>query len=99
MKPLSSPWLRLVAAARHLPQTAEEATPFGFSTRLAAVAFEPKRTVQPNAFAQLSWPALGFAALVMVVTVATNLKPVLTTFDDDVATLSEPVVETGESSL
>lgn len=99
MKTPRTAWERLVAAARNAPEASPAEAPYGFSTRLAARAFETPRDRQTSPFVRFSWPALGLAALVMAVTVATNLKPVLASFAEDVATLSDPIVLDPDSSV
>lgn len=93
----SSEWQRLVAAARQVPAEADEQAPFGFSTRVAARGVAVKPSGLDGAVARLSGRALLIAMLVMVATLATNLRPVLNGLADDVATLSDPVVDTGDS--
>lgn len=101
MKPTLKAWQNLVAAARQAPVEGDATAPYGFSTRVVARAFagEPDRVAPFAAFARFSWPALGVAVLVMTVTVAVNIKPVMNGIEDEVASMSEPVVDTGDSSV
>ncbi len=95
MNPRTSLWFRLVQAARLAPADArDEAAPHGFSTRVAALAFATANPSLSAMLARLSWRALTVAALVMVVSVAANFKPLVATFSQDrdtTAALSDPV--------
>jgi len=99
MKPSPSEWQRLVAAARQAPPDADVSAPYGFSTRVAALAQRGGRGEGVSPFTRFSLRALGLAALVMAVTVAANFKPVMNSFADDVAALSDPVLDAGDSSI
>lgn len=100
MKPSDSEWQRLTAAARRIQgETTETSAPLGFAARIVARSLSAPRAERPDALARLSWPALGVAALIMAVTVATNLKPLLTTVAENAAALSEPIEDVGDSSL
>jgi hypothetical protein len=86
----SPEWRRLVEAARQVPASPAEA-PYGFATRVAARAFESRGPEAHAQFVRISLRALGVAVVIMTATVAVNLKPVLSTLDDEVAALSEPL--------
>ncbi len=62
-------WQRLAAAARQIRDERDTAAPAGFATRVAAHAFA--RVEQPFSaiLARFSWRALGFAALLALVSV------------------------------
>ncbi len=97
MKP-NDPWQKLVAAARAQPESDQQA-PLGFSTRVVARAdLGSKSGVFESSFARFSWPALGVASLAAIVALATNLKPVLSSFSDDVAVMAEPVSDADTSA-
>ena len=87
----SNEWDRLLSAARKAPKGDEAAAPFGFSTRVAARAFARPDADTPAVFARVSLRALLCALLVTAATVATNLQPVLSTVEEEVAALSEPL--------
>jgi hypothetical protein len=97
MKPAPSAWNRLVSLARRASLDTEAAAPYGFSTRVAARAFSSTPSTA-SALSFMSWRALLVAAIVTTVTVAANLKPILTAMDDDVAALSDPTPDTGDVS-
>lgn len=71
MNPGRTPWSRLVAAARQAPDDRLLSAPVGFATRVAALAAaaEPRFAAVVE---RLAWRALGVAALVAVVSVATS---------------------------
>ena len=91
-----SPWNRLVAAARLAPvDTRDVSAPPGFATRVTALAFAAGGPPSvATMLARLSWRALGVAALLMLVSIAANFKPLLTALDrDSAAVLNDPVGE------
>lgn len=86
------PWSRLTAAARRAPDSRDITAPYGFSTRVAALAMDQKSAVN-SLFERLSLRALGVACLLALLTGATNFSAVASTLDDaDVAT-DDPVSE------
>lgn len=88
------PWQRLLRIARQAPVDLEDASaPFGFSSRLVALAWAPEVPVGAL-LDRLSWRALGVALALMVASVAANFNPALSAFDDDTAAfLPDPVEE------
>jgi len=87
-------WQRLVAAARRAAPSGDESAPFGFSTRVAALAFGAERP-SPSIFALLSLRAAAVACLVAVVAVAVNYSAIKGAFGDEsaVAANDDPVAE------
>jgi hypothetical protein len=69
------PWSRLTAAARLAPQTGETGAPYGFATRVAALALAQER-VAPSLLERFSLRALGVACLLAVVSAATNYSAI-----------------------
>jgi hypothetical protein len=94
VKPDDTSWNRLVAAARKAAVPGDESAPFGFSTRVAALAFE-QREAPASAFARLSLRAAAVAGLLAVVAVAANFSAIRGAFDDDnaVAASDDPIAE------
>ncbi len=82
------PWNRLVAAARQAPDDRDTAAPYGFATRVSALAFAAERGTV-SLFERLSLRALGIACLLTVGTVAANYSVVSSFF-----THEEPVMVT-----
>lgn len=87
----------LIRAARKVPDTRDCQAPLGFSTRIAAHAFEARGNALSALFERLSWKALALSCLLMAVTVAsgyglTHTTSVASTSDDD-GELSDPVSE------
>ena len=62
----------LMSAARRAPDTRDTQAPFGFSTRLAAHAFEMRATPLAAMFESLSWRALAVSCLLMALTIASS---------------------------
>ncbi len=94
MKPDDKSWEKLVAAARKAPVSGDESAPFGFSTRVAALAFGQRQT-SASEFARLSLRAAAVAGLLAVVAVAANFSAIKGAFDDDnaVAANDDPIAE------
>ena len=65
------PWMRLNSAARTVRDTRDAATPYGFATRLAALAFAHERRIV-SALERVSLRALGVACLLAIGSVAFN---------------------------
>jgi len=87
------PWSRLVAAARSAPDDRDPVAPFGFSTRIAALALNaPPRSSFSVVFERLSWRALGVACVLMLASVAVSYPAITRTSDDEV-TVRDPVAE------
>ena len=65
------PWSRLTAAARTVRDDRDASAPYGFATRVAALAFSQERTVG-SLLDVFALRALGVACLVALVSVAMN---------------------------
>jgi hypothetical protein len=69
------PWSRLVRAARRAPDEREAAAPYGFATRVGALAFSSVRSV--SLVERYAFRALGIAGLLAVLSVAVNFPALL----------------------
>jgi hypothetical protein len=67
------PWPRLAAAARRASELPPAEAPFGFSTRVAALAFAAERRAV-SVLERLSLRALGVAGLLALASVAFTLS-------------------------
>ena len=65
------PWSRLVRAARQAPDDRDTSAPYGFSTRVAALAFAVERH-SVSVLDRMAWRALGVAGLVALFSVMLN---------------------------
>ena len=94
MNPDETSFQRLLAAARRAPPAGDEAAPFGFSTRVAALAFEQRRRPAP-VFGLYSLRAAAVAGLLAVAAVAANFSAIRGAFDDESAVASgdDPIAE------
>jgi hypothetical protein len=95
MNPSDKSWQRLLEAARKAPPAGDEAAPYGFSTRVAALAFEHGNSPAPL-FGRLALRAAGFALLLAAAAVGVNYSAIRGAFDDDTAiaaTSDDPVAE------
>lgn len=88
------PWPRLVAASRRAPDDRDTAAPYGFATRVAALAMAPERSVI-SLFERFSLRALGVAALLALVSVATNYSAIANAFggEEEGTVTDDPVAE------
>lgn len=71
-----SPWSRLVSAARLVRDDRDVAAPYGFSTRVAALAFSTERRVA-TLFDRFALRALGVASLLALASIAINYSSLL----------------------
>jgi hypothetical protein len=94
MNPHDRSWQRLVEAARKAPPAGDESAPFGFSTRLAALAFE-QRPAPSSVFGRTAFRAAGISCLLAVAAVGANFSAIVGAFDEDaaVAAADDPVAE------
>ena len=76
-------WQRLVTAARHESNSVDDAAPFGFSTRVAAMAMAFERPTMRGMMNRLSWRALGVALVLMVGSIAANYSSLSYSGDSD----------------
>lgn len=94
MKPDDKSLQRLLEAARRAPPAGDEAAPFGFSTRVAALAFERRQAPQ-SLFGRLALRAAGVAFVFAAIAVGVNYSAIKGAFDDETASPSsdDPVAE------
>jgi hypothetical protein len=71
------PWARLIAAARNVPTEGDASAPYGFATRVAALAFAQERRVS-SLFERFALRAMGFASLLAVFSVVLNYEAIST---------------------
>lgn len=72
-----SPWSRLIAGARQANDDRSTEAPYGFSTRVAALALAQQARVV-SAFDRFALRALGIACLLALVSVAVNYRALQT---------------------
>jgi hypothetical protein len=65
------PWSRLAAAAQRVTDDRDTAAPYGFSTRVAALAFATERRVS-SLFDRFALRAVGVACLLAIASIAIN---------------------------
>jgi hypothetical protein len=92
MKTSNSAWQRLVAAARQAPDTGDDDAPYGFSTRLVALAMAAERPTLLSSINRFSWRALSLSLMVMTLSIVTNYSSVTAVADNE-QDLLDPVVE------
>lgn len=74
MTPEDLAWQKLVTAARRVRDERDEAAPYGFSTRVVAMAMAmaAREASIGSIFERFSWRALGLAGLLAITSVAAN---------------------------
>lgn len=88
------PWMRLAAAARRAPDGRDTAAPYGFATRVVALAYAQERKMT-SLLERFSLRALGLACLLTGLTVATNYSVVIKLFTEEEAIVA-PVTMTDD---
>lgn len=93
MNDFEKTWAKLTAAAGKAP-AGDEAAPFGFSTRVAALAFAGE-TRAPSVFGRLALRAAAAACLLAIIAVAVNFSAITGALDDTstLASSDDPVAE------
>jgi hypothetical protein len=92
MKPSDQKWPRLAAAARQAQDTRDTAAPYGFATRVAALAMAQERFAV-SLLERFSLRALGLAGLLALVCVAANFSTLTSLFREEAAATDDPVTE------
>ncbi|MFT3867339.1 MAG: hypothetical protein QM715_02465 [Nibricoccus sp.] len=95
MKKSTTPWQRLVAAARQAPDLrTDDAAPYGFSVRVASLAMAAvERPSLQSALNHFSWRALTLALMLMAVSIAANYSTVTSVVDVEHDSDVDPVAE------
>src|SRR5688572_32370145 len=73
-----NPWTRLTTAARNAREDCDAAAPYGFATRVVALAFAQERRVA-SLFERFAFKAVGVASLLALFSVALNYPTLSTT--------------------
>ena len=92
MNPTDSQWPRLTAAARRATDPRDTAAPYGFATRVTALAFLPER-LAVSLLERFSLRALALAGVLAVVSLASNYSTLISAFQDDAVRVDDPVAE------
>lgn len=86
-------WERLVAAARNAPLRGDVEAPYGFATRVAALARQAE-PMTSSIFGRYSLRALGIASLLALASVAANYSAITSAFSDEPSVAADdPVSE------
>jgi len=88
----NSPWSRLTTAARTVTDDRDTAAPYGFATRIAALAMAQERRVT-SLFERFAFRALGAACLLAVLSAVANYSvfSAPSAVSDDELTEDDPV--------
>ena len=85
-------WQKLVAAARQIRDDRDETAPYGFSTRVAALAMATQPQVSiATILDRFSWRALGIASVLAIGSVGVSYGSWSTSTEEDLLS-DEPVV-------
>jgi len=98
MKPENLAWQKLTTAARKVGDEREVTAPYGFSTRVAAMAMASERMSLAALVDRLSWRALGVAGLLAVASVAASYSSFTAVTDDDVLSNDKAVAALFDAS-
>src|SRR5271156_1582476 len=87
-------WKKLVDAARKAPAAPDESAPYGFSTRIAALAFAAQPAPH-SPFARFSLRAAFVALALAAIAVGVNYSAIVGAFDDEPAPVAsdDPIAE------
>ena len=93
MKPTESDhsWDRLTAAARRAPVAAVTAAPYGFATRIVAMAMAADHSGR-SLFERVALRAVGVASLLALVSVFANFSVLTTDGDEENIVISDDPV-------
>ena len=91
------PWQRLSRAARRHHDDRDTAAPYGFATRVAALAFAPERK-GASLFERFALRAVGVACLLMITSFAANYAAIAKAFADEPLVPDDPVAELLDNS-
>lgn len=94
-------WSRLISAARRAPRDSrDETAPFGFATRVAALAMAAKTPLlEASLLSRYGLRALGVSCLLAVACVAATYRPVVAAIEDEAAALGETASEVENTEL
>lgn len=88
------PWSRLVAAARRAPDERDPAAPYGFATRMAALAFTQERRMA-SLVERFALRAVGVASLLAILSLVVNYSaltsPSSTSVEDELLPTEDAV--------
>ena len=83
-----NPWTRLTAAARDVREERDSSAPYGFATRVVALAFAQERRVA-SLFERFAFKAVGVASLLALFSVALNYPTLSSTPTATIAVASQ----------
>jgi len=91
-------WPRIAAAARAAiaADSRDLAAPYGFATRIAAIALGPQHAAAAPTLVNYAMRAFGVACLLAILLVSINLGTILRDIDDEAAILGDTPVETAD---
>jgi hypothetical protein len=92
------PWSRLTAAARQMRDSRDESAPYGFATRIAALAFTPERTMA-SLLERFALKAVGVASLLALFSVVLNYSELASASSTIVAQTEEIEINPADDAV
>jgi hypothetical protein len=92
------PWTRLTAAARQSPDDRDSSAPYGFATRIAALALAQERRVSA-VFERFAFRAIAISCLLALGSVAVNYPAVRTLAASPVAAAADDETAGADDAL
>ncbi|MGH7945966.1 MAG: hypothetical protein ACREH8_02390 [Opitutaceae bacterium] len=89
------PWSRLAKAARDVRDDRDSSAPYGFATRVVALAFAQDERRVASLFERFAFRAVGVASLLALFSIVLNYDALSTTATTN-PTPTTPVVETAD---
>jgi hypothetical protein len=86
------PWSRLTAAARQAQDDRDASAPYGFSTRIAALAFAQEQRAF-SLFERFAFRAVGLACILALASVALNYSALTTPTATTTAMTDDVIVD------
>jgi hypothetical protein len=86
------PWARLSAGARRHVDERDVSAPYGFATRVAALAMATERA-RVSLFERFSLRAMGVACLLLLGSLAANYSAISNAFAEEPLVPGDPVAE------
>ena len=93
LQPPRDPWSRLTAVAREVRDERATTAPYGFSTRVAALALTQERDIG-SVFGRFAFRALGIASLLALGSVALNYNAITVPAANAVVAINDVVSST-----
>jgi hypothetical protein len=92
------PWRRLTSAARHAPDERDTTAPYGFATRVAALALAQEQRIS-SLFERFALRAVALSCLLALASVALNYRELRTLTSAPAPTVQEDDTAAADDAL